>query len=324
MDEEQDPFSLEGRLVGDKDYLDRAGVHQQLRDTLEAAVEALDGLLALEPSQRDYHATGKRVERSIAEALEVIRSDDIGDDPGGLPRELMHHEIRNPLNSATGYAQLLAMEGLEAMPGKVVHHGEDKRERFATTARDATRDALEVLDYAGQFPSLASGSYKPRYRYHTADDIHRVLDRTYSYADGFKQTHGKNDIMVRYDAVKPGQESLMTDLVVVRHVMMNLLSNAIKYGEREVRMYSPCLEDGEIRFQIWNDGGELTRHQRANLFQPGYRASSEHAEQSKGLGLAVVKGLVDGIRGSITVTPENGGNLFTARMPYQPSGLQQG
>ncbi|MCB9418595.1 MAG: HAMP domain-containing histidine kinase [Ardenticatenaceae bacterium] len=116
--------------------------------------------------------------------------------------------------------------------------------------------------------------------------------------------------------------TLWADRGKLYRIIYNLVGNAIKYTPRQGRVTVQATSEGDqIVLRIADNGRGLTEEQMANLFQIYYR--TEDARQSKtqgtGLGLYIVKMLVEAHQGQISVAsqPEQG-SVFTAILPRQP------
>ena len=114
---------------------------------------------------------------------------------------------------------------------------------------------------------------------------------------------------------------LQADRERLRQILNNMISNAIKYtpegGHIEIAARA---ENDEAVIQIGDNGKGMTEEQLSNLFQLYYR--TDDARQSKvkgtGLGLFIVKTLVDAHHGRIDVTSKPGqGTTFTVRLQLE-------
>jgi len=108
-----------------------------------------------------------------------------------------------------------------------------------------------------------------------------------------------------------GPESLM------HHVWSNLIGNAIKFGPPDgVVSVQLKQTDGRFFFSVSDQGEGVPEEEQQRIFHKFYQLDSSHKQEGNGLGLALVKQIVDGCNGSITVeTPENGGCRFVVTLP---------
>lgn len=103
----------------------------------------------------------------------------------------------------------------------------------------------------------------------------------------------------------------------VEEVWANYLSNAIQYGGRPPRVVLGATEqeDGMIRFWVRDNGSGLSSEAQAQLFAPFSRSSQAHGK-SHGLGLAIVRRIVEKLGGQVGVESEIGrGSTFSFTLP---------
>ncbi len=85
----------------------------------------------------------------------------------------------------------------------------------------------------------------------------------------------------------------------IEQVWINYLSNALKYGGPEVKIGATHLDDGRIRYYVWDSGPDLTPEQQAKLFIEYSRL--KQIGEGSGLGLSIVKRLVERMGGTVDV-----------------------
>jgi signal transduction histidine kinase len=97
-------------------------------------------------------------------------------------------------------------------------------------------------------------------------------------------------------------------------ILVNLLGNALKYSEGEVRVDAEA-EDARARITVSDQGAGIPAADLARLFERYYRGH-RHEGEGLGLGLFIVKGLVEAHGGTIEATSTAGvGSTFTVRLP---------
>jgi signal transduction histidine kinase len=103
----------------------------------------------------------------------------------------------------------------------------------------------------------------------------------------------------------------------VEEVWVNYLSNALKYGGRppRIELGAAAQADGQIRFWVRDNGGGLTPTEQARLFAPFERLDQVRA-QGHGLGLSIVKRIVEKLGGQVSVESQVGqGSVFSFTLP---------
>jgi signal transduction histidine kinase len=109
------------------------------------------------------------------------------------------------------------------------------------------------------------------------------------------------------------------DESAIRSIIDNMASNAIKYGSEEgpISIIVKKIND-KVQIKIHNDGNPISEDDQATIFEPFHRSvsASHSCQKGWGLGLALVKGLVEGHGGNLTLecTVEKG-TTFTLIFP---------
>lgn len=121
-----------------------------------------------------------------------------------------------------------------------------------------------------------------------------------------------------------GPFPVVADSLRLRQALENLLSNALKYSDEGVVL---SLAAGPERYQmaISDRGIGIPPEERADIFEPFFRASNTGTKPGHGLGLCVVQSCVEQHGGRIHFTSEsNLGTTFTLELPLpDPDGLQE-
>ncbi|WNS46100.1 HAMP domain-containing sensor histidine kinase [Paenibacillus sp. MMS20-IR301] len=204
------------------------------------------------------------------------------------------HELKTPLTSILGYAELIKVNG-ERDPvffEKGMNHIVEESRRLHTLV-------LKLLEVSRQVKN--NGRLE-------AVDAGAVLRDVCESMDIKAQRYKKNlRIEIESDLWMMGQSDRM------RQLFINLIDNAIKYSWplSEIKV-TGFHTDGNIRFVIGNPSEAISEEQLSNLFKPFYLAHAMNPEQgSVGLGLSIVKSIVDELEGSISVTSHNNRTLVT-------------
>ena len=89
---------------------------------------------------------------------------------------------------------------------------------------------------------------------------------------------------------------------LICHVWDNLLSNAIKFSPCGGTIYIRMMPEGEkIRFSIENEGPQIREDSMKHIFDKFYQCDSSHKQEGNGLGLALVKQILNLCKGTISV-----------------------
>ncbi len=194
------------------------------------------------------------------------------------------HELRTPLSSMLGNVDL------------IVRYGEDAERRTETiralqrTGRHVTR----LLDDLLLLPQSEAG-WHLQMRPVSLDDI--LIEVYEASIDPKLQLQTCERTLVLGDPDR------------LRQVLINLVDNAIKYSASEsVITLDLWRQEQRIWTQVRNTGGGISSENLSHLFEPYYRLN-QHAQQSgTGLGLTIVRWIVQEHGGEISVesSPEHG------------------
>jgi signal transduction histidine kinase len=110
------------------------------------------------------------------------------------------------------------------------------------------------------------------------------------------------------------------DPLELARIVENLLSNALKYGQGRPVELGVASSDERAILAVRDHGIGIADADRARIFQRFERLDDGRAQAGFGLGLWIVKQLVDGMGGAIAVASEPGrGTTFTVELPRRPS-----
>jgi signal transduction histidine kinase len=102
---------------------------------------------------------------------------------------------------------------------------------------------------------------------------------------------------------------------MLKQVWINLIDNAIKFSPRCGTVILDIQDGGEtLSVSVSNTGSEIPAEQMGKIFGKFYQADESHATEGNGIGLAVVKRVVELHMGSIEVCSEGGMNTFTVEL----------
>lgn len=106
---------------------------------------------------------------------------------------------------------------------------------------------------------------------------------------------------------------------MLQHVWLNLLSNAVKFSPQGGTLgVSLIVEDGQAVARVRDTGSGMDEATRRRIFEKFYQGDTAHACEGNGLGLSLVKRIVDLCEGTIEVDSAPGqGSTFTVRLPIQ-------
>ena len=219
----------------------------------------------------------------------------------------MSHELRTPLNAVLGFTQLLQIEARRsadaAQLAKLGH------------IRAAGDHLLSLINDVLDLSSLESGALKLALG---AVDLGLLVRQSVPLVESLAAQHG---VVVE---IAQARGAARGDATRLRQVLINLLSNAIKYnrpGGRVVVHAAPAGDKAVLR--VRDTGRGLTPMQLGSLFEPFNRFGAEsEGIEGTGIGLTIVKALIEGMGGSVAVTSKRGeGTQFEVSLATATDGL---
>ena len=210
----------------------------------------------------------------------------------------MSHELRTPLNSILGFAQLLehdpVVNSADAVRKKIGH--------IASAGKHLLQIVNEVLDMSRVEAGALPLSLEPI-------EVGQLVGDC--IALNTPQADSRN---IRFEFSAPAKSWIRADRTRLRQVVVNLLSNAIKYN-RPAGLIAVGIggDSGQVSMMIRDTGNGLTPAQIDGLFQPFNRLGAEASgTEGAGIGLVIVKQLVQAMHGTIEVASKPGqGTTFT-------------
>jgi PAS domain S-box-containing protein len=217
----------------------------------------------------------------------------------------MSHELRSPLHTVLGFAELLAEEKEGAL--------NDKQKRFIGHIQ---RDSLHLLDLINDLLDLSkieAGRLELR---HEVFHVDAVIDEALSSVRPRAATKSLN-IETNISIVAP----VFADRLRLKQILHNLLTNAIKFTPDGGGVQIYAVHSGPFaEISVSDTGIGIPADQQHAVFDKFYqvRAGIQGGIEGTGLGLAITRHLVEQHGGSISLTSEAGrGARFTFTIPLE-------
>ena len=215
---------------------------------------------------------------------------------------IVSHDLRNPLNViCLGAASLMGRDELDERTARVVT-------RIQMAAERATRMIRDLLDFTQA--RLGTGIHLELRRAGFHSLTREVLDEVESSYPGR---------VLRVQSSGDGDGEWDPDRIA--QVVQNLVTNALTYSPVGSAVHVETRgEDGAVTLTVHNQGAPIPPDALGRLFKPMSRATSDSdsASRSIGLGLYIVKHIVDAHQGTIEVeSSASAGTTFTVRLPIR-------
>ncbi|MGN0345737.1 MAG: ATP-binding protein [Lachnospiraceae bacterium] len=209
------------------------------------------------------------------------------------------HEMKTPIAIIKNYAELLKTE----------HVTEEQRKEYAKSIEGAAMRLSNLISNILKLNKLENQRITPEVE---AYDVSRQLcecilhfEKAWDEKEIELETEIEDVVMVKAD------ESLL------ELVWNNLLSNAIKFTEPggTVTVRQTC-EEGYIKISVSDTGCGMDSDVMNHIFDKFYQGDTSHSKEGNGLGLALVKRVLELLDGDIQVSSEEGkGSTFLVTLP---------
>jgi PAS domain S-box-containing protein len=212
----------------------------------------------------------------------------------------MSHELRTPLNAVLGFAQLLLNDGDKVSA--------ETRRRRLEQIRTAGQHLLSLIEDVLDLSSLEGGEMRVAAQ---PVALAPLVAETLPLVERSARQHKVRVRSGRLDGIASG------DATRLRQVLLNLLTNAVKYNREggQVLVESDA-RDGSVFLRVSDSGRGMSEAQLAQAFEPFNRLGLERESiEGTGIGLAIVKALVERMGGRVHVQSTPGtGTVFEVQL----------
>lgn len=268
---------------------------KHILDTLEQLSKG-DFSVRLDSGHGDFSKTGfDAISREInilageLSGVETLRNDFIAS---------VSHELKTPLAAIQNYAALLRVPGLP----------EEDREEYTQAILQTTKRLADMVSNILKLNKLENQQIFPEVR---TFDLGEQLCACMLEYESLWEEKGLELACEIADGVQ-----VRADPELLRLVWSNLFSNAVKFTPPGGRISLKLTTDGGWTVVSVSDTGcGMSKETGAHIFEKFYQGDTAHAAQGNGLGLALVKRVVDITGGVISVSSTPGkGATFTVRL----------
>jgi signal transduction histidine kinase len=191
------------------------------------------------------------------------------------------HELRTPLTALLGFSELLAQRRFE--PGEV--------RRMAEVMQHETERLVRIVDDFLDLSRLERG-LEPRLSRAPVE----VAPAVTAAVEVFRRA-GSHDLVVDCEPTLPVVDA---DADALDRILKNLVANAMKYSPPGSAVHVAArATDHAVEFSVRDAGRGIPAEALPRVFEPYYRAPGVGSARGAGLGLAVVKSLIDAHGGTV-------------------------
>jgi signal transduction histidine kinase len=222
------------------------------------------------------------------------------------------HDLKTPLSLIRMFSETLEMD---RVPDESRRH-----EYYGVLTRESER-LTRLIDNVLDFSRIESGRQRYQLEAGPVEPIvHEVLE---SFRHPLHQQGFALDVRVA-----PDLPDVPMDAEALKQALSNLLDNAMKYSaERRCIRVAARREEGGVAVEVADEGIGVPPSERERIFEKFYRIgrSETQGRRGSGVGLALVKHIVEAHRGRVTVDAvPGGGSRFTLHLPGEPLSPRRG
>lgn len=204
------------------------------------------------------------------------------------------HEIKTPLAVIQNYATLLQDEALDS----------ETRKEYAKTLISASKRITDLITNILKLNKLENQEIQEK---------HEAFHLTEALAENvveFETIIEKKNLELNCDF---DEVTIFSSKSLLEIVWNNLISNAIKFTPNNGKIAITLKRRGKnVEVKVSDTGCGMTSETGAKIFEKFYQGDTSHSTQGNGLGLALVKKVIDILGGEIAVQSEvNKGSTFT-------------
>ncbi len=240
------------------------------------------------PGRNEFDIIAENINKMAQElsGIETLRTDFVSN---------VSHEIKTPLSVIGNYSTMLQAQDLS----------EEKRQEYARAISDATGRLSELITNILKLNKLENQQiYPDKETYDLGEQLAECIV-------GFEDIWEKKNIEIDTDI--EDDLKITADKELLSLVWNNLLSNAFKFTEAGGTVkVTACISEGRVQVSVSDTGCGISEEAGKHIFDKFYQGDTSHATKGNGLGLALVKRVIDICGAEITVTSVLGkGTSFT-------------
>ncbi len=213
------------------------------------------------------------------------------------------HELRTPLALINMFAETLSLGRVKSEEKKIEYYGIIQQE-----AERLSKIVNKILN----FSKVEAGKWK----YNFAEvDLKETIRKVYDVYKFHLTNSGINFVLEKYSE----ELRIYADAEAVSEAVINLIDNAVKYsGDAKKVVLKIGLENKNAFVEVMDQGVGISEEDQKRIFDKFFRVSNKEVHNTKGtgLGLALVKHIVEANKGTISVKSEMGkGSEFRITFP---------
>jgi len=260
--------------------------------------------------EKELETTNRNLEYALERAHELAAQSDMANRAKSEFLANMSHEIRTPLNGASGMIEVLRQTNLNAEQHGYAHNAHRCLSRL-------NRLLADILDLS----KIEAG------KLNLCEDVFDISSMRQQLSEVFLFDASAKKLMLEFFFDPNLPELVKGDESRLRQILFNVVGNAVKFTESGfVRVEVKPLSWGTdglmtVLFSIQDSGPGISQDIVGTIFEPFVQGEKTYVRehQGAGLGLAIVRRLVDLMGGEISLQSDLGqGTVINFFLPFEP------
>lgn len=209
------------------------------------------------------------------------------------------HEMKTPIAIIKNYAQLL-------QTGKA---SEEQEKEYAKGIEDAAARLSSLISNILRLNKLEHQRIMPEIK--SYDVCRQLCESIFLYEDALEEKE------IELEADIEDMAMIAADVNLMELVWNNLLSNAVKFtGRGGIITVRQTSDKSHVRVLVSDTGCGTAKESISHIFDKFYQGDTSHSSEGNGLGLALVKRVLELMNGEIQISSEEGkGSTFIVTLP---------
>lgn len=279
-------------------------IREQMTEIEKKSKSLEEALTALHLSHKQLEAANEELTGLTVSLEEAREKAEESDHLKSAFLANISHEIRTPLNAILGFSSLLLKE----------NKADPLNSSYLSIIRKAGDNLLFLIDKILLVAKIESGQVEIFLQNISVTNIFKEVDSE------LRNRFSEKEPKLIFSPPEELEEGLIvnTDKELLRIILMELLENALRFSEvKEIHCRAKMESDNMVMFQVEDNGTGIPAEKQKYLFNRFYKMESEDRfHEGAGLGLFIVKSLVELLGGTISFQSEPGkGTLFQFVIP---------
>ena len=230
-----------------------------------------------------FNAMAKELEKT-----HILRNDFVND---------FSHEFKTPIASVMGLIELLEREGIS----------EDKRREYLSVIKEEIERLFEMSTKILNLSKIENEYIlKDVECFNLSEQIRKSI---LLLAVKWEKKGIEFDIDI-------GEYEICANRELLEHVWLNLIDNAIKFSPKNgIIGVKIKADNGVYTIDVTNEGDKIPEEDKEKIFSKFYRSDSSHTREGNGIGLSIVKHIVEMHKGSVCAENTHTGVMFRVEIP---------